>query len=129
MPQGGNPDQPSLRQIISVALGRPRVREALFAYATGGPGGMFEAYEAICYELSDCGVLNNDDAYIGSKQWLVQQGWITEEEDDRFLKTVLHYRGHSEQVPPFESLSPYDTQILLRRVLGNLISFFAVPRG
>ena len=112
---------PSLAQVLEVARKRDQVRNALLAYASGGAAGLFESYEALSYEIMDC------VAGIGTKEWLVGQGWITEEEDDRFLRTVLHYHRDYRRTVPFEPFSPFQAQLFVRNVLTNFLRYCASP--
>jgi hypothetical protein len=46
-------------------------------------------------------------AHVGTKEWLVRKGWITDADDDRFLNTVLHFRHakeHNSPASPFRSI-------------------------
>jgi hypothetical protein len=85
--EGRNPGngQLSLLEILRVANERKLIRRALIACATGGTAGLFEAYEAISYEILNSGV-QDFAAGIGSREWLIAQGWITDEDDRRFLE-------------------------------------------
>jgi hypothetical protein len=115
-------DRPTLSQILNVARKRDQIRKALLSYAAGGAVGLFEAYEAVCHEIMN----RSFPAYAagcGTREWMVQQGWIEEEEDDRFLKTVLQFRqdggGNTLLFQPF---SPYEAEVFVRRVLLQLIA-------
>jgi hypothetical protein len=121
-------DRVSILQTVNVARDRAPIRKAVLAYAAGGAEGLFEAYEALGSEIMNCTVLDYD-AGIGTREWLVQQGWITEEEDDRFLKTVQHYRYNDNRSSPFEPFSPHQAQLFVRRVLINLIRYCASVTG
>jgi hypothetical protein len=114
-------DGPSLAQVLEVARKRDQVRNALLAYASGGAAGLFESYEALSYEIMDC------VAGIGTKEWLVGQGWITEEEDDRFLRTVLHYHRDDRRAVPFDPFSPFQAQLFVRKVLTNFLRYCTSP--
>src|SRR5262249_2582260 len=89
---------------LSVAMGmnaahhREQVRCAFFGYADGGAEGLFRAYEALTYELMDTGRLDYAGG-VGTREWLIQQGWVTEPEEARFLDTILHY-GRQNSAPP-----------------------------
>lgn len=114
-------DRPTLSQILNVASKRDQIRKALLSYAAGGAVGLFDAYEAVCHEIMNRS-FPSYAAGCGTKEWMVQQGWIEEEEDDRFLKTVLQFRqdgdGNTLPVHPF---LPYEAEVFVRRVLLQLI--------
>ena len=115
-------DWPTLSQILSVARKRDQIRKALLSYAAGGAVGLFDAYEAVCHEIMNRS-FPTYAAGCGTREWMVQQGWIEEEEDDRFLKTVLQFRqdggGNTLLFQPF---SPYEAEVFVRRVLLQLIA-------
>lgn len=68
--------QLSLLQILRVANERKFIRKALIACTMGSAAGLFEAYEAISYEVLNSGRLDFA-AGIGSREWLIAKGWIT----------------------------------------------------
>jgi hypothetical protein len=113
--------QLSLLQILRVARERRFIRSALLARAPGSAGGLFEAYEAVTHEILNSDLLDFAAA-VGTKEWLIAQGWITDEEDRRFLETVLHYRGNSIDTPLAEPLSPHEAQLFVRKVLTGFIA-------
>lgn len=117
-------DQLSLLQILRVAREREFIRSAVLARAPGSAGGLFEAYEAVTHEILNAGLLDFAAA-VGTKEWLIAQGWITDEEDRRFLETVLHYRGNSINTPLAEPLSPHEAQFFVRKVLTGFIAHCA----
>ena len=114
-------DRPTLSQIFNVARMRDQIRKALLSFAEGGAVGLFDAYEAVCHEIMDRS-FPNYAAGCGTKEWMVRQGWIAEEEDDRFLKTVLQFRqDDGRNTLPFHPFSPYEAEVFVRRVLLKLI--------
>jgi hypothetical protein len=113
-------DLTTLQQIIGLAVDRSQVRRAVLAYAVGGAGGLFEAYEAISSEALNLG-LPEQATHVGAKEWFVRQGWITHGDGDRFLNTVLHFRHARERQISFEPLPPNQAEIILRGVLTNFI--------
>lgn len=114
----------SLLQILQVARERRFIRSALLAGAPGNAGGLFEAYEAVTHEILNSRLLDFAAA-VGTKEWLIAQGSITDEEDRRFLETVLHYRGNSINTPLAEPLSPHEAQLFVRKVLTGFIAHCA----
>jgi hypothetical protein len=115
-------DRPTLSQILNVAIKRDQIRKALLSYAAGGAVGLFDAYEAVCHEIMNRS-FPSYAAGCGTKEWMVQQGWIEEEEDDRFLKTVLQFRQNGGgNTFPFQPFSPYEAEVFVRRVLLQLIA-------
>jgi hypothetical protein len=114
-------DRPTLSQILNVASRRDQIRKALLSYAAGGAVGLFEAYEAVCHEIMNRS-FPSYAAGCGTKEWMVRQGWIEDEEDDRFLKTVLSFRqDDGRNTLPFHPFSPYQAERFVRRVLLQLI--------
>jgi hypothetical protein len=111
---------PTLQQIIGLALDRPEIRRAVLAYAGGGAGGFFGAYEAISSEAISLG-LPEQNTHVGVKEYFVQKGWVTERDSDRFLNTVLHFRHAKERQISFEPIPPNQAEIILRSVLTNFI--------
>jgi hypothetical protein len=105
---------PSLWRAVRAAQLRQHVRTALLACAGGGADGLFRAYEALCTDLMD---------YIpgvGTREWLIEQGWVDERQEQSFLDTVIHYGRHN--IPPsFKPCSPNEVQELVRRLLDNWI--------
>jgi hypothetical protein len=112
-------DGPSLALVLNVARDRDQIRKALLAFASGGAAGLFQSYEALTYEITNC------VARTGTKEWLVEQGWITDEEDERFLRTVLHYRRDDGRALAFEPFSPNEAQLFVRGVLINFVRRYA----
>src|SRR5262249_29436349 len=108
--------------LINVCRNREGIHRAVLAYAAGGPAGLSEAYAAIGSEIMNCVTLNYD-AGVGTREWLMQQGWGTDEQDDRFLKTVQHYLHINHRVASFEPLSPFQARLFVSRVLTNLIRY------
>lgn len=122
-------DRPTLSQILNIASKRDQIRKALLSYAAGGAVGLFDAYEGVCHEIMNRG-FPNYAAGCGTKEWMVLQGWITEEEDDRFLKTVLQFReDDGRSTLPFHPFSPYEAEVFVRRVLLNLIEHCYTTRN
>jgi hypothetical protein len=113
-------DLPTFQQIIGLALDRPEIRRAFLAYAVGGAGGLFEAYESISSEALNLG-LPEQATYVGAKEWFVRQGWITHGDGDRFLNTVLHFRHAKERQISFEPIPPNQAEIILRGLLTNFL--------
>jgi hypothetical protein len=124
---GSEVPPPSSPATLRAVLTRERIRAALFAYASGGAMGLLEAYEELNYEIMTCGLVDGA-AGIGTRQWLLRQGWITEEEEDRFLKTVLKYRCN-DHVPSFEPFSPEQAQLFVRKVLLEFIRYCAARQN
>jgi hypothetical protein len=113
---------PTLGQIVSLALRSDFIRKSVFAYSEGGAAGLFEAYEAICQEIMNrC--LPDYARGAGTKEWLIEQGWIRADEDDRFLRTVLHFRCHDGRRPSFASFSPLEADEFVRRVLVSVMKY------
>jgi hypothetical protein len=106
----------SVGKAMNAARHRQHVRSALLAYADGGAAGLFKAYEELTYELMDTGRLDYAGG-VGTREWLIQQGWVTEPEEARFLDTVLHY-GRQNDVPSFSPASPIEA----RRLVGKLLN-------
>ena len=122
-------DRPTLSQILNVASKRDQVRKALLSYAAGGAVGLFDSYEAVCHEIMNRS-LPSYATGCGTKEWMVQQGWIEAEEDDRFLKTVLHFRQDGGgNTLPFQPLSPYEAELFVQRVLLQFIAHCYTPIG
>ena len=109
----------SVAKIMKAAQHRENVRSALLAYADGGADGLFKAYEALGYELMDTQRLDYA-AGIGTREWLIQQGWVSEPEEGRFLETVLHY-GRQSSAPTFAPASPIEAHRLVGKLLNNWI--------
>ena len=53
---------------------------------------------------------------------MISRGWITAEEEDRFLNTVLKYRCN-DNVPSFIPFSPSEAQRFVRKVLLEFIRY------
>lgn len=115
-----NSEPPTLQQIIGMALDRSQVRKAVFAHSVGRASGFFEAYEAISSEAMNLG-LPDQATHAGTKQWLVEQGWIADRDSDRFLNTVLHFGRAKEHRISFEPLPPNQAEVILRTVLTKFI--------
>ena len=101
------------------------LRSAILAYADGGAEGLFKAYEALTYELMDTQRLDNAGG-IGTREWLIQQGWVTEPEEARFLDTVLHY-GRENGAPAFALASPIEVQRVVGKLLNKWIEYISLP--
>jgi hypothetical protein len=105
----------SVAKVMNAAQHRGHVRSALLAFADGGAEGLFKAYEALTYELLDARLLDYAGS-VGTREWLIQQGWVTESEEARFLDTVLHY-GRQSSGASFTPASPIEA----RRLVGKLL--------
>jgi len=108
----------SVHEVMNVAQHRGHVRSALLAFADGGAEGLYKAYEALTYELLDAQLL--DFGGVGTREWLIQQGWVTEPEEARFLDTVLHY-GRQNSGASFTPASPIEAQHLVGTLLKKWI--------
>src|SRR5262249_2246107 len=106
---------PSVSDVFRLARERELVRKAFLSFHAAGPEGLFEAYEAISSELMRCGVTDYS-RNIGTKEWIVQEGWADGEEIERFLDTVLHFRNEQDGAPS-NSISPREAEGLVRRLL------------
>ena len=120
LPVRQNSEPTLFQQMIRLALDRPHARGAILAYASGGADGLFRAYEALTYEILNLG-LTPSSTGVGTKQWLVENGWITEAEDDRFLSTVLHFRNYQDRQSAENALAIKEAQVLVRRILVNFL--------
>jgi len=108
-------------QIKSVALNRDRIYKAIVAYILGGAIRLFEAYEELNYEIMDYAAPDQTPS-SGPRQWMISRGWITGEDEDRFLNTVLKYRCN-DNVQPFIPFSPSEAQRFVRNVLLEFIRY------
>jgi hypothetical protein len=115
----------SVAKVMNAAQHRGHVRSAILAYADGGAEGLFKAYEALTYELMDTQRLDYAGG-IGTREWLIQQGWVTEPEEASFLDTVLHY-GRQNSAPSFAPASPIEAQRLVGRLLNKWIEHISLP--
>ena len=111
---------PSLFDILRTARERDQLRKAICRFRAGGPEGLFDAYEALSYELMSCGA-SDYTRDVGTREWLAENGWATEEEIDRFLETVLCARRDLNSPAALESMSPAAAQELVRRLLLKFI--------
>jgi hypothetical protein len=111
---------PSLFDILRTACEREQIRKAICRFRAGGPEGLFDAYEALSYELMSCGA-SDYTRDVGTREWLAENGWATEEEIDRFLETVLCARRDLNSPAALESMSPPAAQELVRRLLLKFI--------
>ena len=109
----------SVLQAVTAAQHRSNVRTALLACAAGGADGLFRAYEALCSELMSTANLDYSGG-IGTREWLIKQGWVDEQEEQRFLDTVVHY-GRQNSSPSFRTSSPGEAQRLVEKLLGKWI--------
>ena len=105
----------SVHEVMNVAQHWGDVRSALLAFADGGAEGLFKAYEALTCELLDAQLLDYAGG-VGTREWLIQQGWVTEPEEARFLDTVRHY-GRRNSGASFTPASPIEAQHLVGRLL------------
>jgi hypothetical protein len=119
--ESGPPEEvPSLLDILRTARSRDQIRKAICRFRAGGPEGLFDAYEALSYELMSCGA-SDYTRDVGTREWLAENGWATEEEIDRFLETVLCARCDLNSPVALESMSPPAAQALVRRLLLKFI--------
>jgi hypothetical protein len=119
--ESGLPEEvPSLLDILRTARERDQIRKAICRFRAGGPEGLFDAYEALSYELMSCGA-SDYTRDVGTREWLAENGWATEEEIDRFLETVLCARCDLNSNAALESMSPPAAQELVRRLLLKFI--------
>ena len=119
--ESGLPEEvPSLLDIFRTAREREQIRMAICRFRAGGPEGLFDAYEALSYELMSCGA-SDYTRDVGTREWLAENGWATKEEIDRFLETVLCARGDLNSPGALESMSPPAAQELVRRLLLKFI--------
>jgi hypothetical protein len=119
--ESGLPEEvPSLLDILRTARERDQIRKAICLFRAGGPEGLFDAYEALSYELMSCGA-SDYTRDVGTREWLAENGWATEGEIDRFLETVLCARGDLNSPAALESMSPSAAQELVRRLLLKFI--------
>jgi hypothetical protein len=110
----------TLVRIVEAAQTHRHLRSAVLAHAAGGARGLLKAYEAISYEIMDRG-LPDYDSHIGTREWLVRQGGITDAEDRGFLDTVLHYRQSIDPRSSVSGVSPAQAERLVRTILLNVI--------
>lgn len=59
-------------------------------------------------------------AGVGTREWLIDQGWVTDQEERSFLETVLHY-GRQNGSPSFKPTSPTEAQRVVEKLLGKWI--------
>ena len=111
---------PSVLDILRTARERDQIRKAICRFRAGGPEGLFDAYEALSYELMSCGA-SDYTRDVGTREWLAENGWATEGEIDRFLETVLCARRDLNPPAALESMSPPAAQELVRRLLLKFI--------
>jgi hypothetical protein len=114
---------PSLLDILRTARDRNFVRKAICAFRAGGPEGLFDAYEALTYELMERGA--SDYARdLGTREWLDESGWASKQEIDSFIETVLYERWPTPDEPrQFPSISPPEAEALVRRLLLKLVGY------
>jgi len=115
----------SLLQAVIAAQRRPDLRTALLACAAGGAEGLFRAYEALCSELMSTSNLDYAGGE-GTREWLIKQGWVDEQEEQEFLDTVVHY-GRQNGAPSFRTSSPCEAQRLVEQLLGKWIDHVSPP--
>lgn len=116
--------QPLLQAVIA-AQRRPDLRTALLACAAGGADGLFRAYEALCSELMSTSPLDYAGGE-GTREWLIKQGWVDEQEEQQFLDTVVHY-GRQNGAPSFRTSSPCEAQRLVEKLLDRWIDHVSPP--
>ncbi|HTC33582.1 MAG TPA: hypothetical protein VK724_09430 [Bryobacteraceae bacterium] len=115
-------DRLVVAQIVAIARDREQIRKALLAYLSGGATGLFDAYEKVSCEIMNCG-LPNYAADEGTRDWLVRHGWVSEEEEDRFHKTVQHFRHGRFSDVPSEALSPREARLFVRGILMSFVQY------
>lgn len=64
---------------------------------------------------------------VGTREWLAENGWASEEEIDRFLKTVLHTRCDLDAPAGDNAISPPEAESFVRRLLLRFIRECARP--
>jgi hypothetical protein len=106
-------------EIKSAALNRNGIRKAIVAYGFGGAIRLFEAYEEINYEIMDGAPNQAPDG--GPRQWMINRGWITDDQENRFLNT-LKYRCN-ETTPDFVPYSPSEAERFVRNVVLEFIRY------
>jgi hypothetical protein len=113
---------PDLGEILTLAQSRPQIREAVLGYATGGAHGFFKAYQALSYETIDLHI-GDRATHAGTKEWLIRKGWITAEEHDQLLNTLLHFRNINAEPLSFKPFRFVEADAALRNVLMKFIRF------
>jgi hypothetical protein len=113
-------EQLSMAQILDAARKRERICTAILDFAYGGAKGLFDAYEAISYEIMNAGFLNYS-ASVGTREWLIQEGLISDQEEDRFLRTVMHFRNPKNRLASPDFLSPDEANRFVRQILLGFI--------
>jgi hypothetical protein len=110
--------QLSLLQIVQGACERKLIRHALIACSTGSVAGLFEAYGG--HQLRSL-ELRCPGFRAGHRQqgMVIAQGWITDEDDRRFLETVGHFKSDHYRTPREELLSSHEAKLFVRKVLGG----------
>jgi len=120
-PDPSDEDLPSLLEILQMARDRNFVRRAICSFRAGGPEGLFDAYEALTYELMERGASDFTED-IGTREWLIEQGWATARQIDGFIETVLSERWPTPDEPRLhEEVSPPEAEALVRRLLLRLV--------
>jgi hypothetical protein len=89
----------------------------------GAASGFVDCYEEILQEILDAKVLFINNDAMGSKEWIIAQGWAVEKEIDALLETIVHYKGHRFTTDPVLLISPNDARLFLRRLLGSMIAW------
>jgi hypothetical protein len=112
-----------LSEVTFVAFERKHMRNALLARLVGTASGFFDCYEEILQEIFDAKVLFINDDKMGTKEWIIAQGWAVEKEIDAFLATIVHYEGQRFTTDPDLLISPNEARLFLRRLLGSMISW------
>ena len=111
---------PSLLDIMRTARQRELIYKALCCFRAGGPSGLFDAYEALTYELMRCGA-SDYSRDVGTVEWLAENGWASEEEIERFMKAVLHSRRDLDAPGGPGAISPPEAEAFVRRLLLKFI--------
>lgn len=112
-----------LAEVTFVAFERKHMRNALLARLVGTASGFFDRYEEILQEIFDAKVLFINDENMGSKEWIIAQGWAVEKEIDAFLETIIHYKAQRFTSDPALLIAPNEARHFLRRLLGSMISW------
>jgi hypothetical protein len=112
-----------LSEVTFVAFERRHIRNALLGRLVGTASGFFDCYEEILQEIFDAKVLFINDDNMGSKEWIIAQGWAVETEIDAFLETIVHYKAQRFTTDPEMLISPNEARLFLRRLLGSMIAW------
>jgi hypothetical protein len=114
---------PSLLDILRTARDRNFVRKAICGFRAGGPEGLFDAYEALTYELMERGA-SEYARDRGTREWLDESGWASKQEIDSLIETVLYERWPTPDEPrQSPAISPPEAEALVRRLLLKLVDY------